>query len=362
VLVAAAAVVAMATSSTWAQALRLPGAMLQKAPTLRLTGSVDSNSPAVWDLVNGVQTLHVMTSVAGHPSLATGRQVSTLGTATPVSFTSHPGHGVWMEAVVADDAGTWYGYYHNEIPAQFCGRPDRVMPRIGAARSFDRGRTWEDLGIILEAPFGGSDCATPNKYFVGGVGDVGVALNHQKTDLYFFFSQYSRAAAQGVSVARMVWANRDRPSGRVEVWIDGRWQRPFPIRTATGGGMTVTQFSYPGGTPLVPVTQRWHDANPVNDAFWGASVHWNSSLQHYVMLLNRTKDEQFGQEGVYVSFAPVLDDPRFWSVPQRILTGGAWYPQVMGLEIGSGTDRQAGARARFFMSGTSEYWIDFSLR
>ena len=46
----------------------------------------------------------------------------------------HPGYGVWMEAVVSDDVETWYGYYHNEWPATRCGRDDRFVPRIGAAR------------------------------------------------------------------------------------------------------------------------------------------------------------------------------------------------------------------------------------
>jgi hypothetical protein len=35
------------------------------APELRLTGQVDSNSPAIWDLVEGEPRLHVFTSSAG---------------------------------------------------------------------------------------------------------------------------------------------------------------------------------------------------------------------------------------------------------------------------------------------------------
>ena len=77
------------------------------------------------------------------------------------------------------------------------------------------------------------------------------------------------------------------------------------------------------------------------------------------MLLNRAKDEQFGQEGIYMSFAPVLDDPTLWSPPQRLVEGGSWYPQVMGIEAGTGTDKEAGARARFFMGGTSTSLIEF---
>jgi hypothetical protein len=47
---------------------------------------------------------------------------------------------------------------------------------------------------------------------------------------------------------------------------------------------------------------------------------------------------------------------------QKLLDGGRWYPQVMGLEPGTGTDRLAGERARFFMSGTSEHEIVFQER
>ena len=57
------------------------------------------------------------------------------------------------------------------------------------------------------------------------------------------------------------------------------------------------------------------------------------------MLLNRAKDEHYGQEGIYVSFAPTLADPAAWSPPAKILNGGEWYPQVAGLEAGSGTDK-----------------------
>jgi hypothetical protein len=110
------------------------------------------------------------------------------------------------------------------------------------------------------------------------------------------------------------------------------------------------------------VTRPWHDVDPVNDAFWGPSIHWNTHLERYVMLLNRTKDEAFAQDGIYVSYAGVLDDPSAWSFPQKLLNGGNWYPQVMGLESGLGTDRMAGARARFFVGGTSTAYIDFSYR
>ena len=77
------------------------------------------------------------------------------------------------------------------------------------------------------------------------------------------------------------------------------------------------------------------------------------------MLLNRAKDEHYTQEGIYVSFAPTLDDPSQWSLPHKLLTGGKWYPQVVGSTLGTGTDKIAGASARFFMSGRSDWMINF---
>ncbi len=94
--------------------------------------------------------------------------------------------------------------------------------------------------------------------------------------------------------------------------------------------------------------------------FWGPSIHWNTYLERYVMLLNRAKDDQFGQEGIYVSFCARRSQPvRTGARRPRSLNGGSWYPQVIGGEAGSGTDRLAGQRARFFMTGRSERMIEF---
>jgi hypothetical protein len=342
-----------------------PTAVLLRALPITLPGKVDSNSPAIWTLDEGIPRLHVVTSVDGQPSLSAGRRLGQLMSATPVNFVTHPGHGVWMEAILEDAQGGWYGFYHNEIPAELCGRPERVIPRIGAARSLDRGQTWQDLGIVLEAPPDWHRCDSANGYFVGGVGDLSAVLDADGMYAYLFFSQYSRVqSAQGVAVARMTWADRDAPVGRVDVWNDGVWLPPGAdvVRSHAGSGeegeVNVTWRHSPG-TALFPTTQPWHDDDPANDAFWGASVHWNAYLEQYVMLLNRVSDEAWTQEGIYVSFSPTLEDPTQWSAPQRLLTGGDWYPQVIGIERGAGTDKHAGQLARFFMSGSSAYLIEF---
>jgi hypothetical protein len=46
-------------------------------------------------------------------------------------------------------------------------------------------------------------------------------------------------------------------------------------------------------------------------------------------------------------------------MPRRLMVGGRWYPQVLGLEFSTGTDKIAGDTARFFMAGQSDYLIKF---
>ena len=146
-------------------------------------------------MVGGRNLLFVMTSMSGQPRRAWGRDLTSLGAAREVSLAAQDG-GVWMEAILQDADGTWYGYYHNEIPATMCRTTAKVLPRIGAARSRDRGATWELLGVILEAPPRTYDCMTENAYFVGGVGDFSVQLDAESQDVYFFYSLYLAIAVR----------------------------------------------------------------------------------------------------------------------------------------------------------------------
>ncbi|HUE88808.1 MAG TPA: hypothetical protein VMO26_22250 [Vicinamibacterales bacterium] len=336
------------------QAQPAPRARLIPARTVSLPGSSDSNSPAVWTLVDGVPRLFMFTSVAGTATRHSGVDISRLTALGQIDFDNHPGHGVWLEGVIPDVDGTWYGYYHQERPADVCAGDSRTIPRIGAARSRDLGATWEDLGVVLEASPNSHDCSSSNAYFVGGVGDFSVILDRDQQYLYFFFSQYvRREVSQGVSVARLAWADRDAPAGKVSVWLRNRlW---LPARSVAAGDW-VRHF-YPTAGPIYRAEDDWHQGDV--DAFWGPSVHWNTHLERFVMLLNRAKDTSWTQEGIYVAYAADLSEPASWSPPARLLSAGRWYPQVVGLES-DGTDRQAGAIARFFMGGRSEYIIQFS--
>ncbi len=342
-----------------------PRTTLSPATSITLPGAVDSNSPVVWDIDDGERKLFVMTSYDGVPRVASGPSLDRMSGAVDVTMTPHPGYGVWMEAIVFDDVETWYGFYHNEWPATRCGRDDRMVSRIGAAKSTDRGRSWQDLGAVIQAPQSATACESSNRYIIGGVGDLSVMLDPDKEYLYIFYSQYQQQrTSQGVAVARMLWADRDRPAGRLALWRDGIWEPDAGRREfhpgLPGSMRRRLEWTYPAGTPLVAPAYAWHDADDRVDAFWGPSVHWNTALEQYVMLLNRAKDENYASEGIYVSYAPRLDDPSLWSAPQKILNGGRWYPQVVGSSIGTGTDKLAAGSARFFMSGKSEWMINFS--
>ena len=256
-----------------------------------------------------------------------------------------------MESVLQAGNGTLYGYYHNE-PLGLCPGTKKTVPRIGAARSLDNGLSWEDLGIILEAPVGSIDCNTPNEFFAGGVGDLNAVLNLEETDVYFFFTNYSGTeSTQGVAVARMLWAQRDFPVGNVSIWDGSAWRYPAATRQVRRRPVEPR--------PIYPAAVSWHDRSGYVDSFWGASVHWNTSLNQYVMLLNRAVDPAFTQEGIYIAFSPVLDEPARWTTPVKIMDGGFWYPQVIGLERDRGTDKLAGSVARFFTRGRSEYFLVF---
>jgi hypothetical protein len=334
-----------------------PRATLIPVPTRAVTipADVDSSVPMVWDLVDGSWTLFALASWGGQPVLTHGTQLDRLVKDGPITMSGHPGNGVWMEAIVPDEAGAWYGFYHHEVPADICERHDRTILNMGLARSRDHGMTWENLGFILDGPPNSQACASMNYYQLGGVGDPSVMLDADHQFVYLFFSQYGKdPAAQGVAIARLAWADRDAPIGKVDVLQDGMWLPPRRVDDGSG-----PQLEYPHGTPLVPVANPFHDGDFDVDAFWGASVHWNTYLQCYVMLLNRAKNEKFDNEGIYVSYSTELGNPRAWSVPVKLLTEADWYPHVAGLERG-GTDREAGQRARFFLRGLSQWYIQFS--
>lgn len=317
----------------------LPSANLVVADEIIFPAAADSNSPAFW--ADG--QLHVLNSL-NHPYHSVGEDLASLRDPVGVIFSGGVRGPRWMESVVVDDDGTLYGYYHHE-PSGVCEGVTKTAPEIGAARSRDGGYTWADLGIILRAPANAFECRSDNIYFVGGEGDFSVILDRERRFVYFFLSSYSaNTMTQGIGLARMAWEDRDRPSGRVFKWRNRQWTSP-----GLGGSLS----------PLYSTRVSWHNLNA--DALWGPSVHWNAYLERYVMVMARAIDAgaQWTTEGIYIAYSDRLDDSLAWSEPEKLLDGGLWYPQVLGLEPGLGTDTEAGAVARFFMAGVSHYLIEF---
>jgi hypothetical protein len=253
--------------------------------------------------------------------------------------------GRWIESTHKAEDGKLYMWYHNEPPLA----TGRTAPRIGAMVSADNGLTWRDLGIVLEAPQASNNLESVNKYFVGGNGDFAVIADRKREYLYFFVSTYHRdEAEQGVAIARMRYADRDAPAGKVFKWHRGAWNEP-----GLGGHVT----------PIFTSRIDWHKSDA--DALWGPSIHWNTHLNVWVMLLNRAKDKDWTQEGIYVSFNPELADVTGWTKPKKILDAkdlekSKWYPQVMGTDSAKRqSDKSAGKTARLFVAGVSGWEIVF---
>ena len=99
----------------------------------------------------------------------------------------------------------------------------------------------------------------------------------------------------------------------------------------------------------------------MNNGYWGPSVHWNTDLKTFIVLMSRSKGGNYDPDGVYLTYTTALDDPLSWAAPKRIIEGGqGWYPQVVGDPAMLGTDKLASARARYFNAGGSASIIVFS--
>ena len=320
-------------------------AELRRVPQRDLPMRVDGNSPSFWH--DGKFTL--FTSIGMPEMISQSRDQFGPWETEIIQGSIQDRYPIWVESAWMDSDGTLFAWYHHE-PIGLCGDGSRLTaPEIGAAVSFDGGKTLQDLGIILKS---GEDlnCEAQNGYFAGGHGDFSVVPDRDRQYFYFFFSNYAGAAEeQGVAVARMPYADRFGPAGAVWKFSYGEWNEP-----GLGGRMTA----------IYPATKTWEfeDAN----SFWGPAVHWNTYLEKYVVLMNRACCEVgWLQEGIYISYIPDLSDPSTWGQPTKLLDGEAigfragFYPQVMGLEDGE-TDSVSGWWARLYVQGISKWEIIFS--
>lgn len=261
----------------------------------------------------------------------------------PVRFLDDPDPetGKWIEAVWAGGGGGLYGLFHAEVLAP-CERP-LFLPEIRIGRSADNGLSWRSGGTILRAPETQTDCSYRNGFFAGGYGDLSALPDRAGRFHYIAFTSFvADEAAQGIAMARLDCAN---VMGGVDWWTRDGWQPADAAKALP--------------QPLWPMRRGWRHRDP--DGFWGPAVHYNRDLDAYVMLLNRTADGEgdLVQEGIYAAFNSDLADPQGWSTPLRIVAGGGWYPQAVGLQPGCSDTYVAGA-ARFFMGGYSAWTIDFA--
>jgi hypothetical protein len=334
VICLAAAIISLATA-----AFGQPGFELRPAEPIRLPLIVDSNSPTFWR--DG--TLHLYTS-SGDPLLsrfdAEFRHLET----TPVIVDRKDHFPMWIESVWRADEETIYAWYHHERIG-LCPNSRLTAPEIGALVSLDGGRSFRDLGIVLSSGEV-NDCTAKNGYFANGHGDFSVILDRSREYFYFLYGAYGGSpSSQGVAIARMPAGNIANPVGAVWKYFDGAWSEP-------GNGGRVS--------PIFPATVGWAQVN--TDSFWGPSVHWNTYLQRYVVLMNRSCcDTDWPQEGVYLTMNADLGDPAGWTLPRRIVSGGDWYPWAFGMAPGE-TSSEAGQRVRLFVRETSEWEIVFQLQ
>ena len=300
------------------------------APTVQLPSPTDSNSPGHWWNGN-----FVLFNAMGVPYRSEGVDQFSLADTAKVATSFHAPSPMWIEATWMDDDGTLFAWYHHE-PGGVCPGTSLTAPKIGAMVSYDNGYTFQDLGFVLES--GDSvDCASQNGYFAGGNGDFTVIADANRNYFYFVYSNYGGdVTTQGVAIARMNFGDRFNPGGTVRKYFNGDFTEP-----GIGGQVT----------PIFPANVSWASANA--DAFWGPSVHWNTALNQFVMLLNHSCcTPGWPQEGIYLSMNPDIGNPSGWTTPLKVLDGN-WYPQVIGEGPGE-TDKVAGAVSRVYIYGVSD--------
>ncbi|MFA5292745.1 MAG: hypothetical protein WC496_06885 [Phycisphaerae bacterium] len=318
-----------------------PGFKIHNANKLKFSVPTDSGCPAHWS--DNVFYIFASSEFAKRLS---GPSLFNLKDDGFVKWDSDEKKSRWIEATYQDEDGTLYGWYHHEKGPVCRNRLPKyyAAPAIGQGVSHDNGATWFDMGFVIDDEPNSFNCDTLNKYFPGGSGDCSVIVDQKKEYIYFLFGTYGGdIEQQGISTARMLYNDRKQPGGKVWRWCDNGWTQP---------GINGRN------SPIFPAVGDWHSTKP--DAFWGPSVHWNTYLQSYVMILNHAIDPNFWQEGIYISFNKNLDNPAGWSEPQLLRKDGSWYPLIVGTDKKKHqTDKLAGKKARYFEQGVSLWEIEF---
>ena len=303
------------------------------ADPVSLPVAIDSNSATLW---YGNSLLIYNSTGSPNVTIIAG-DIRTV--AVGIDTTDH--FPMWIESVWRSPEGRVFAWYHYERVGE-CPGTTLNIPEIGALVSDDGGMNFHDLGIVLKSGEP-KDCSSQNGYFAGGHGDFSVIPDREGRYFYFLFDVYDGdVSEQGVAIARMAVADLEAPVGGVWKYHLGSWTEP-----GVGGRVT----------PVFPATVSWQQ--PDTDSFWGPSVHWNTYLEKYVLLMNRSCCEPgWPQEGVYMSIAGDITDPTSWSKPVKILDPGDWYPWVLGVGPGESSS-EAGQIVRLFVRNFSEWAIDF---
>ena len=312
----------------------------------------DASTTLLW--INGAAHLfYNYWSIAderAYSSVATGRSIASLEVQKTVTIgddakVTHR----WFESILPMEDGTLYGFYHSEekTPCAFYIK----SPEIGVTRSKDNGHTWENLGIIIKADDMENDCSAANGFFSNGTGDFSAVFDRDKKYVYILFSNYpmgERSHNQGIASARIAVADLASPVGKAFKWHKGSYSQPGIDGRAT---------------PFFKAFNNFMQPNP--DGFWGPSVHYNNFLKKYVMLMTRTKNGNYTKvlwptEGIYISTNDNPENPLGWSEPVKILHGGHWYPQFIGMNhFTQDNTAEMGEWARFFMEGHSDLIVRF---
>jgi hypothetical protein len=313
-----------------ATALQGQSIAILPAPVVQLPSPTDCNSPGHWWNGN-----FVLFNSMGEPYRTLGADQFSLGSPARASFGAGQPEPLWIEATWMDADGTLFAWYHHE-PGGVCADSYLTAPKIGAMVSHDNGLTFRDLGFVLESgdPV---DCIARNGFFAGGNGDFTVVADAGRNYFYFLYSNYGGdVSTQGVAIARMGFQDRFNPRGAVWKYHDGAFSEPGI------GGLV---------TPVFPARVSW--VNVDADAFWGPSVHWNTALNSFVMLLNHSCcSAGWPQEGIYLSLNRDIGNPAGWTAPLKVLNAYGWYPQVIGEGPGE-TDKVASAVSRLYIDGYS---------
>ena len=282
--------------------------------------------------------------------MATGRDIASLNVEKMLTIDEDANAAFrWFESILPGEDGYLYAFYHSE-ERNPCGFYIKT-PEIGMAISKDQGHTWKNLGVVVKNHDEENDCSALNGFFSNGTGDFAALYDRDKKYVYIVYTNYpmqQQANTQGISTARIAASELANPVGKAYKWYKGSYSEPGV------DGKSSSIFK-----PKI----NFRHSNP--DAYWGPSIHYNTFINKYVMVMTRTKNgkstkELWPTEGIYVSVNDDMANPYGWSKPERLTHGGRWYPQFIGFnKYTQDHTAEIGEWARFFMEGHSDYIVRF---